>query len=114
MKVSRVTFRVLPGYFLKMRFAAFLIPGVLSLYGQICPATRMLPMGDISGILDNESCRLSDRSAYVAYRLNLPVRGQLEMELPAPNADSILILRSASGAKVDSGVSIRRPLEAGS
>src|SRR4029077_872030 len=53
-----------------------------------------------------------DGTPFTAYRLDLPVRGRIRIDLTALNAD--LILRDSSGAKVDSGASIGRPIEAGS
>jgi hypothetical protein len=73
----------------------------------------MLPAGTVSGTLDNGNCQLSDATAYAPYRLDLPVRGQLALDLATPN-DFILILRDSTGAKVDSGLSIHRAIEAGS
>ena len=96
-----------------MRLAVAIALGVCSLYGQRCAPSRLLPAGSVSGTLDGDSCLLSDGSAYQAYRLDLPVRGLLEVELPGLGGDLIVILRNASGAKVDSGVAIRRQVEAG-
>src|SRR5262245_44266143 len=96
-----------------MRLAALIVLGVTSLSGQVCAPARLLPAGLVAGVLDAESCLLSDGSAYQAYRLDLPVRGQIELDLPGLSADLVLILRDASGTKVDSGVSLRRAVEAG-
>src|SRR6186997_3243838 len=96
-----------------MRLAVAIALGVCSLYGQTCAPSRLLPAGSVTGTLDGDSCLLSDGSAYQAYRLDLPVRGLIEVELPGPTSDLIVILRNASGAKVDSGVAIRRQVEAG-
>jgi hypothetical protein len=73
----------------------------------------MLAAGSVSGTLDNSSCQLSDATAYASYRLDLPVRGQIALDLTTAN-DFILILRDMNGAKVDSGLGIHRPVEAGS
>ena len=87
--------------------------GLMPLFGQMCAPVRMLPAGAVSGTLDNSNCQLSDATAYAPYRLDLPVRGQLALDLSTPN-DFILILRDATGAQVASGLSIHRPVEAGS
>jgi len=70
-------------------------------------------VASVSGTLDNSSCQLPDATAYAAYRLEPPVRGQIALDLSTAN-DFILILRDATGARVDSGLSIHRPIEAGS
>jgi len=79
----------------------------------MCAPVRMLPTGTAAGTLDNSSCQLSDATAYAAYRLDLPVRGQLALDL-ATASDFILILRDTTGERVASGLSIHRPAEAGS
>lgn len=81
---------------------------------QDCPAVaRVLPVGSLSGTLDAGSCVLTDGSSYTAYRLTLPVRGQIRMDLAGTTGGLDLLLRDASGARVDGGTSIRRPMEAG-
>jgi hypothetical protein len=87
--------------------------GILPAFGQVCVPTRMLPVDTASGTLDGSSCQLPDATAYAGYRLDLPVRGQIALDLTTAN-DFILILRDSAGAKVDSGLSIHRPIEAGS
>src|ERR1700736_1115607 len=85
-----------------------------TLFGQDCPPlTRILPSGSVSATLDSASCTLSDSSLYLPYRLDLPARGQIQINLVA-NADLNVILRDATGTQVDSGTSIRLSLEAGS
>src|SRR5450755_1810419 len=85
------------------------------LIAQDCsPIARALPNGTLAGSLDASSCVLSDRTPYTAYRLDLPVRGQIKMELSGNTSDFSLILRDASGIKVDSGAALLRPIEAGS
>jgi hypothetical protein len=79
----------------------------------MCAPVRLLPAAAVSGTLDDSSCQLSDATAYAGYRLDLAVRGQIALDLATPN-DFILILRDASGAKVDSGLGIHRAIEAGS
>src|SRR5689334_15675704 len=86
---------------------------VSSASAQVCPPGRIAPVGVISGSLDDASCLLSDSTAYFAYRLDLPVRGAIRLTLSTAE-NFALILRDAAGAKIDSGSSIRRPLEAGS
>jgi hypothetical protein len=98
---------------MKMRWAIVWVLGSVSAWGQMCAPARMLPSGAVSGTLDNSSCQLSDATAYAAYRLDLPVRGRIALDLSTAS-DFILLLRDATGAKVDSGMSIHRPVEAGS
>ncbi len=96
----------------EMRLVVALVLGLASVYAQTCVPTSIPPAGAVSGSFDDASCLLSDGTPYAAYRLDLPTRGRIRIDLSALNAD--LILRDSSGAKVDSGVSIRRPVEAGS
>src|SRR5215471_9198045 len=85
------------------------------LHAQDCPAiSSVLPNAAVSGTLDATNCQLTDGSAYIPYRLDLPVRGQIKLDLGGTQANLALILRDGSGAKIDSGASIRRPIEAGS
>lgn len=81
-------------------------------YAQVCAPGRIPPAGAISGTLDDASCFLSDSTAYASYRLDVPVRGRVRLTLTTAE-DFLLVLRDASGAKLESGASIRRPLEAG-
>jgi Bacterial pre-peptidase C-terminal domain len=93
-----------------------LVSGVFvgQLLAQDCPAVaRVQPAGVFGGALDAASCLLSDGSPYAAYRLDLPVRGQIQFDLSSAG-DFALILRDDSGARLDSGTSIHRPIEAGS
>ena len=86
-----------------------------SLLAQDCPpVTRVLPNGTLSGALDAASCQLSDLTPYAPYRLDLPVRGQIKIELSGNTGDYSLTLRDASGSRIDSGASLLRPIEAGS
>ena len=84
------------------------------LRAQDCPAVaRLQPGGTLSGTLGGNNCVLSDGTSYFPYRLDLPVRGSLQLSLGGP-ADVRIILRDESGTRLDSGVGIRRSLEAGS
>jgi hypothetical protein len=86
-----------------------------SLLAQDCPqVARVLPNGTLSGALDAASCQLSDRTPYAPYRLDLPVRGQIRIELSGATGEDSLTLRDASGIRIDSGASLLRPIEAGS
>ena len=86
-----------------------------SLVAQDCPpVARALPNGTLAGSLDAASCQLGDRTAYTAYRLDLPVRGQIKIELSGATGDFSLTLRDASGIRIDSGAGLFRPIEAGS
>jgi hypothetical protein len=90
--------------------------GVLDspLWAQDCPAVVQLPpAGTLSGALGSASCVLNDGSSYTAYRLDLPVRGKIGIGLSGMSSDLQFILRNADGARLDSGSSIRRALEAG-
>jgi len=48
------------------------------------------------------------------YRLDLPVRGQIKIDLTGTQSNLALILRDASGVRIDGGSSIHRSIEAGS
>ena len=71
-------------------------------------------MGLSAGTLDAGSCQLGDHTPYAPYRLDLPVRGQIKIQLSGNTTDFSLILRDAFGVRVDSGASLLRPIEAGS
>ena len=100
-----------------MRPGCIFVLAILSLgplRAQDCPAVaRLQPGGTVSGSLGSDNCVLSDGTSYFAYRLDLPVRGNLQVALGGP-ADLQMILRDESGARLDTGVGIRRSLEAGS
>jgi hypothetical protein len=110
---GRVTFRLGTGSILQMRLAVLTVLSLPLLCGQTCAPTPAMPDGVISGSLDNSSCQLSDATAYAAYRLDLPARGKISVALTTTQ-DFLLLLRDSSGAKLDSGASIQRPIEAGS
>src|SRR5579883_3300899 len=95
------------------RWSVFWVIAIFPAFGQTCVPARLLPAGTVSGALDDGNCQLSDATAYAPYRLDLPVRGQLALDLNTSN-DFVLILRDSTGAKVDSGLSIHREVEAGS
>ena len=101
-----------------MRLGVVTLPLVLSLapiWAQECPAiSGVLPNASVSGALDATNCQLTDGSAYLPYRLDLPVRGQIQIDLSAAKTNLALILRDSSGGKLDSGTAIHRSLEAGS
>src|SRR5260370_37846358 len=85
------------------------------LVAQDCPpVARALPNGTLVGTLDAGSCQLSDHTPYAPYRLDLPVRGQIKIQLSGNTTDFSLTLRHASGMKDDSGASLLRPIDAGS
>jgi hypothetical protein len=86
---------------------------VSSVWAQVCAPGRIAPVEVISGSLDDTSCFLSDSTSYAAYRLDLPVRGNIRLTLTTTE-NFALILRDSAGVKVDGGASIRRPVEAGS
>jgi hypothetical protein len=94
-----------------------LVPVLLlaPLRAQECPAIpRVLPNAALSAALDSTNCQLTDGSAYMPYRLDLPVRGQIKIDLSGAKSNLAIILRDGSGARVDSGPSIHRAIEAGS
>ena len=85
-----------------------------SLAAQDCPACRVdCRQRNAAGSLDAASCQLTDRTPYNPYRLDLPVRGQIKLELAGNPGDQFLTLRDASGTRLDSGTSLLRPIEAG-
>src|SRR5204863_9796203 len=87
--------------------------GLSSLWAQDCfPAAPIAPSGTLMGSLDSTGCVLMDGTRYAAYRLDLPARGQMRIDLTGTAAELLLTLRDGSGAKVDSGAAIRRPIEA--
>jgi Bacterial pre-peptidase C-terminal domain len=86
-----------------------------SLLAQDCPpVARVLPNGTLAGTMDATSCQLGGRTPYAPYRLDLPVRGQIKIELSGNTGDFSVTLRDASGIQVDSGAGLLRPIEAGS
>jgi hypothetical protein len=95
-----------------MRLAVLVLVSASAGFAQMCAPLRALPVGVITGALDDSSCRLSDTTAYAAYRLDLPARGRLDLTLTT-DQDFVMALRDASGAAVDSGAAIHRPVEAG-
>ena len=97
-----------------MRLVSGLLLGLSWAYAQTCVPVRMLPAGTLSGALDQSSCHLSDGTPYAAYRLDLPSRGQIQLDLTTPPPGLALILRDPSGKSLASGVSVHRPIEAGS
>ena len=86
-----------------------------ALVAQDCPpVARAIPNGTLAGTLDAGSCQHGDHTPYAPYRLDLPVRGQIKIQLSGATSDFSLTLRDASGMRVDSGASLLRPIEAGS
>ena len=91
-----------------------LLAAFAALHGQTCAPVRLLPADTVSASLDASSCLLSDGTAYQAYRLVLPARGQVQIALSNTTNNLGLMLRDASGAQVGSGLTIQQPIEAGS
>src|SRR5215471_16776245 len=86
-----------------------------TLAAQDCPPTApVLPNGTLAGAIDAASCQLGDHTPYAAYRLDLPVRGQINIELSGNASDFSLTLRDASRVRLDSEPALRHPIEAGS
>ena len=96
-----------------MRLLATLALALSALHAQSCVTDRILPLGGMSGTLSAASCLLADGSVYDAYRLDLPVRGQIQIDLNPSLAGWQMILRDESGAQIASGSSIHSPIEAG-
>jgi hypothetical protein len=67
-----------------------------------------------SGTVDSSACILSDGTLYNAYRLNVAVRGQLQVNLTPNDGTFRVILRDGTGAQVAAGTAIQQPVEAGS
>ncbi|HYW41750.1 MAG TPA: hypothetical protein VE959_02760 [Bryobacteraceae bacterium] len=97
-----------------MRLFLLLIASLVSACAQTCVPARILPVDQVDGVLDDASCILSDGTAYAAYRLDLATRGQIRIDITAGAGDLIAVLQDSSGAKVDWGTSIGRPVESGS
>lgn len=95
-----------------MRLGIALVLCLSSVYAQTCVPARILPVGSVSGTLDSSSCLLPDGTSYASYRLDLPTRGKIQINLSASNAS--LILRDSTGGGIGSGASIQRAVEAGS
>lgn len=102
---------------MRLSLALLLATGALlaPLAAQECPAVaRLAPAGSVSGTLAPGGCALTGGSLYSAYRLDLPVRGRIAIDLGGTAANLQLILRGDSGAALDSGGAIHRAIEAGS
>ena len=93
-----------------MRLGVVTLPLLLvsvCLHAQDCPAiASVLPNATLSGTLDATNCRLTDGSAYMPYRLDLPVRGQIKIDLGGGQSNLAFILRDGSGVKIDAGASL--------
>jgi hypothetical protein len=96
-----------------MRLVFAMCLGWSAACAQTCVPERILPAGAVSGTLDSTSCALTDGSLFAPWRLDLPQRGRIAMDLSA-GAGASLILRDSTGARLASGASIHQPLEAGS
>lgn len=88
--------------------------GLSCAFAQTCVPGRILPVGSLTGSLSSSNCKLSDSTAYDAYRLDLPVRGQIRIALDSGQSDLLLILRDSTGAQLASGPLLAQPIEAGS
>ena len=97
-----------------MRLAWAVLVAAFCLHGQTCAPVRLLPSATVTGSLDGSSCQLSDGTAYQAYRLVLPDRGQVQTNLGGTTNNLTLILRDGDGRQLASGTSIQQPIEAGS
>ncbi len=83
-----------------MRFGFIVWLGMGGVSGRVlaqeCPAVaRLQPTGVLNGTLDAASCLLSDGSAYAVHRLDLPVRGQIRIELSGTSNDLALFFHVA-------------------
>src|SRR5260370_4943561 len=100
-----------PGSIVMLAIGVCLVP----LHAQDCaPVARILPAGTLSGTLADGQCQLLDGTSYLPFRLDLPVRGQIKIALTGTTANFGLILRDAAGHRIDAGIAIARPIEAGS
>ena len=89
----------------------------LTASAQMCAPLPLSANGQVTGALAGSSCSLSDGTSYDAYRLVLPVRGQMQIAL-APPADGsapvqTAILEGPAGVQLGSGANIQMPVEAG-
>jgi hypothetical protein len=81
---------------------------------QSCtPPEMMRPEDSIKSALSDTSCRLTDGTRYAEYALIVPVNGELQLGAAAPDFEIKLLLRDASGRKLDAGPNIRRTVERG-
>src|SRR5215831_11149305 len=70
------------------------------LRAQDCPAiSTLLPNATLAGTLDTTNCQLTDGSLYMPYRLDLPVRGQIKIDLSGTQSNLAIVLRDNSGAR---------------
>jgi len=69
---------------------------------------------DGAGVLDAASCQLGDRTPYAPYRIDLPVRGQIQLQVSGTPGDFFSHAARRSGIRLDSGAVLARPIEAGS
>jgi hypothetical protein len=96
-----------------MRALVLIFGGWALLYGQNCVPGSILPGAQVSGTLSSSSCVLSDGTPYTPYRLTLPVRGQLQLNLTPADGTAALVLRDGTGAQVAIGTAIQQEAEAG-
>ena len=96
-----------------MRLGVLFFAALAVLSAQNCVPTAIPPGAQVSAVLDSTACTLSDGTPYVPYRLTLPVRGQLQLNLVPADGSAGVIVRDGSGMQVASGVAIQQAVEAG-
>src|SRR5258707_90474 len=111
---TRTTFVSRTGIMNRMRPAGLVLFLSTLAWGQTCsPGLPLRPSGDVSGVISDGACRLSDGTAYAQYPLTLPTSGHLQLSVASDDLPVTLILRDSIGRKVDSGASIDRTVERG-
>lgn len=101
---------------MKYRLALILVLSVPA-RAQICAPTGVIqPNGQVTATLDGSGCTLADGTWFADYLINFPSRGSWSASVtPGDGVTAFTaILRNESGARIDSGAVINRPVEAGS
>lgn len=96
-----------------MRLAVLFFGAWAVISAQNCVPAGILPGVPVSAALDSSACILSDGTPYVPYRLTLPVRGQLQLNLTPSDGSIVAILRDGTGMQVAAGAGIQQAVEAG-
>ena len=92
----------------------FVCLGAVSLFGQTCATFRTIaPSAIVQGRLDESQCLLSDGSFEESYRLTIPRRGVLHVEIVSATPDFVGFLRDSSGFRIAGGAIFDQPVESG-
>lgn len=92
----------------------FLCLGAVSLFGQTCATFRTIaPSATVQGRLDESQCLLSDGSIEESYRITVPRRGVLRLEIVSATPGFVVYLRDSSGFRIASGAKFEQHLESG-